>query len=178
MKLRRPHFPRFDDMSLRSMIELMFAIIFMIGAGLGTFALISLSDSVSTATAAQKAATAGQQSDHRTIQVLRGQVEGLSTQASKLVAQAAGLGSALQDAETLLERRSPSLQFYVCAFAREADFIGAISHLDGAASPAQLKAFGVIADGPRKALTPTTDGGCLDPTIPVTVPPPVTIPLK
>lgn len=83
-----------------------------------------------------------------------------------------------EKAFTVLERRSPSLAFYVCAYAHLGDFTAAVPRLNKDSSQAQIAQFDRIAQGVRDALKLTTKGGCVDPRLPVTVPPPVTIPPK
>lgn len=154
----------FDRFSTRTLIELLVVVI--LSAGLGVSVVSSLS-----ASAAAHSASTSASADEASLTVLKGQAKDLGAAVNTA-------GDSLTKALGVLANRSPTYTFFVCWSARVGDLFNALPALNSAASPAQLRVFSQIAAATRTALTLTTQGGCLDPTVPVTIPLPVTIPPK
>lgn len=78
---------------------------------------------------------------------------------------------------TALIRRSPTTAFIACSVARIADYIYAGTFTSGAdRTPEQIRGLLDLAVRADTAVLPTNRGGCLDPKIPVSIPPPINIP--
>lgn len=151
-----------DGLSIRTLIEMFIALAFTVALS------VSIVANFATAAAVDHL---GKKSDRQSEQII-----GLQRQAATLATAADKVGTALVNATTTLERRSPTVEFFVCWAARTGDLFAALPHLNRSLSADQLHAFGAIAGATRTALDPKADGGCVDPALQVTVPPPVTIP--
>lgn len=151
-----------DGLSIRTLIEMFIALAFTIALA------VSIVANLSTAAAVDHL---GKKSDRQSAEIL-----GLQQQAATLATAADKVGTALVNATTTLERRSPTVQFFVCWAARLGDLANTLPRLAKPLTAHQLAVFGLIAANTRTALNPEADGGCVAPALQVTVPPPVTIP--